>query len=176
MNMSIRPITPEERAFTYSDEQVIMEQMGCIGYLRADMDSSGKGFYSTWNDFRTDLKTPAFKGEFDAVINALRFDDACSGILKDRDSLAQYCYSHPDTSYGNSREYGIRVDTEDHAYYMRLNPHKGEYNLYCYCYKSSLLIEYIRDIHGHDERDIPESSIANGETRCPDEEDDAPPF
>ena len=145
MNMSIRPITPEEREFTYSQEQVIMEQMGCIGYLRADMDSSGKGFYSTWNDFRTDLKTPAFKGEFDAVINALRFDDACSGILKDRDSLAQYCYSHPDTSYGNSREYGIRVDTEDHAYYMRLNPHKGEYNLYCYCYKSSLLAAYIRD-------------------------------
>ena len=145
MNMSIRPITPKERAFTYSDEQVIMEQMGCIGYLRADMDSSGKGFYSTWNDFRPDLKTPEFKGEFDAVINALRFDDACSGILKDRDSLAQYCYSHPDTSYGNSREYGIRVDTEDHAYYMRLNPHKGEYNLYCYCYKSSLLAAYIRD-------------------------------
>lgn len=145
MNMSIRPITPEEREFTYSDEQVIMEQMGCIGYLRADMDSSGKGFFSTWNDFRPDLKTQAFKGEFDAVINALRFDDACSGILKDRDSLAQYCYSHPDTSYGNSREYGIRVDTEDHAYYMRLNPHKGEYNLYCYCYKSSLLAAYIRD-------------------------------
>lgn len=37
MNMSIRPITPEERAFTYSDEQVIMEQMGCIGYLQADI-------------------------------------------------------------------------------------------------------------------------------------------
>lgn len=146
MNMSIRPIIPGEREFTYSQEQAAMEQMGCIGYLRADMDSSGKGFYSTWNDFRTDLKTPAFKGEFDAVINALRFDDACSGILKDRDSLAQYCYSHPDTSYGNSREYGIRVDTEDHAYYMRLNPHKGEYNLYCYCYKSGLLAAYIRDM------------------------------
>ncbi len=150
MNMSIRPIIPGEREFTYSQEQAAMEQMGCIGYLRADMDSSGKGFYSTWNDFRTDLKTPAFKGEFDAVINALRFDDACSGILKDRDSLAQYCYSHPDTSYGNSREYGIRVDTEDHAYYMRLNPHKGEYNLYCYCYKSSLLAAYIRDRREHE--------------------------
>lgn len=150
MNMSIRPITPEEREFTYSQEQAMMEQMGCIGYLRADMDSSGKGFYSTWNDFRTDLKTPAFKGEFDAVINALRFDDAYSGILKNRDSLARYCYSHPDTSYGNSREYGIRVDTEDHAYYMRLNPHKGEYNLYCYCYKSSLLAAYIRDRREHE--------------------------
>ena len=37
MNMSIRPITPEERAFTYSDEQVIMERMGSIGYFRADI-------------------------------------------------------------------------------------------------------------------------------------------
>ena len=150
MNISIRPIIPGEREFTYSQEQAAMEQMGCIGYLRADMDSSGKGFYSTWNDFRTDLKTPAFKGEFDAVINALRFDDAYSGILKNRDSLARYCYSHPDTSYGNSREYGIRVDTEDHAYHMRLNPHKGEYNLYCYCYKSSLLAAYIRDRREHE--------------------------
>ena len=32
------------------------------------------------------------------------------------------------------------------------------------------------NIHGHDERDIPESSIANGETCCTDEGDDAPPF
>ena len=32
------------------------------------------------------------------------------------------------------------------------------------------------NIHGYDERDIPESSIANGETCCTDEEDDAPPF
>ena len=32
------------------------------------------------------------------------------------------------------------------------------------------------NIHGHDQRDIPESSIANGEPCCLDEKDDAPPF
>ena len=32
------------------------------------------------------------------------------------------------------------------------------------------------NIHGHDESDIPESSIANGEPCCTDEEDDTPPF
>lgn len=37
MNMSIRPIIPGEREFTYSQEQAAMEQMGCIGYLRADI-------------------------------------------------------------------------------------------------------------------------------------------
>ena len=43
-------------------------QTGFIGYLRADMDSNGEGFFSTWNDFRKDLKTQAFKDEFDEVI------------------------------------------------------------------------------------------------------------
>ena len=46
MNMTIRPLTPTERDFTYSQQQEIMEQAGCIGYLRADMGSSGKGFFS----------------------------------------------------------------------------------------------------------------------------------
>ena len=50
MNMTIRPLTPTERDFTYSQQQEIMEQAGCIGYLRADMGSSGKGFFSTWKN------------------------------------------------------------------------------------------------------------------------------
>ena len=29
---------------------VQVQQTGCIGYLRADFGSSGKEFYSTWND------------------------------------------------------------------------------------------------------------------------------
>ncbi len=146
MNMTIRPLTPTERDFTYSQQQEIMEQAGCIGYLRADMGSSGKGFFSSWNDYRRDLKTQVFKTEFDDVINTLRFNAAYGGILKDRCALSRYCYAHLDTSYGNDREYGIRVDTEQYAYCMRLNPNKGEYNLYCYCYERERLDEYMK--HG----------------------------
>lgn len=105
MNMTIRPLTPTERDFTYSQQQEIMERAGCIGYLRADMGSSGKGFFSSWNDYRRDLKTQVFKTEFDDVINALRFDAAYGDILKDRFAMSRYCYAHLDTSYGNDREY-----------------------------------------------------------------------
>ena len=146
MNITIRPLTPTERGFTYSQRLEIMEQAGCIGYLRADMGSSGKGFFSTWNDYRRDLKTQTFKTEFDSVINSLRFDAAYDGILKDRFAMSRYCYTHPDTSYGNNREYGIRVDTEQYAYFMRLNPNKGEYNLYCYCYEREWIDEILETV------------------------------
>ena len=33
----------------------------------------------------------------------------------------------------------MRVDTDKYAYMMRLNPNKGEYNLYCYCYRRDWL-------------------------------------
>lgn len=145
MNMTIRPLTPAERKFTYAQSWRIIEQTGSIGYLRADMDSSGTGFFSSWEDHCKELKTQAFKDEFDDVINALRFNSAYDGILKDRSALSRYCCTHPATSYGNDREYGIRVDTAQYAYLMRLNPHKGEYNLYCHCYERERLDRYMKD-------------------------------
>ncbi len=144
MNMTIRPLTPAERQFTYSQGQRIFEAAGCIGHLRADMGSSGTGFYSTWDDHCGELKTQEFKDELDGVINALRFDSAYGGILKDRPALSRYCYAHPATEYGNDREYGIRVDTARYAYLMRLNPNRGEYNLYCYSYERDKLDRYLK--------------------------------
>ena len=40
--------------------------------------------------------------------------------------------------------YGVRVDTQKYAYLCRLNPNKGEYNLYCYCYIKDWLDKHIR--------------------------------
>ena len=142
----IRPVTLPERSYTYSQSQQISMQTGFIGYLRADMDSNGEGFFSTWNDFRKDLKTQAFKDEFDEVINGFR-DEGC--FLHNRAALSKYCNSHPEASFGkdslgNEREYGVRVNTDQYAYLMRLNPHKGEYNLYCYCYVREWLDRHLK--------------------------------
>ena len=60
MDMTIRSCTPSERMYTYSQSQQISMQTGHIGYLRGDMDTNGKGFFTSWNDFRTNLKTPEF--------------------------------------------------------------------------------------------------------------------
>lgn len=144
MELNIREMTPQERLYCYSQSTQIEAQTGCIGHLRADMGSNGNGFYSTWTDHQGDLKTQDFKDEFDEVINALRFDSDCGDILKDRDALARYCHLHMEGSFGNDREYGFRADTPSYTYMLRLNPHKGEYNLYCYCFKRDWLDRHLK--------------------------------
>ena len=84
--MDIQILKPEERNYTYSQSQQISMQTGCIGHLRADMDSSGEAFFSSWFDFRKDLKTQEFMDELDEVINELRKDGS---FLCDRSTLSQ---------------------------------------------------------------------------------------
>lgn len=42
MDMEMKTILPEERKYTYRQNQQISMQTGLIGYLRADFGSSGK--------------------------------------------------------------------------------------------------------------------------------------
>ena len=145
MDMTFRPATPAERNYTYSQSQQISMQTGCIGHLRGDMDTDGNGFFTSWDDFRKDLKTQEFKDEFDSVINTLRFDEQYGGVLKNRSALSSYCMDHIESSFAGNycHEYAFRADTEKYAYIFRLNPNKGDYNLYCYCYVREWLDKHL---------------------------------
>ena len=137
-----RAMTEVEDKYTFAQSPQIASQTGLIGYLRADMDTDGNGFFSTWNDWRKDLKTDEFKLEFDEIINSLREE---GDILHNRAALSKYCHSTPQARMNTDYEYyGIRVDTERYAYLLRINPNKGEYNLYCYCYRRDWLDDHIR--------------------------------
>lgn len=145
MDMTMRAMNSAERNYCYAQSQQISMQTGLIGHLRADMDSSGTGFFSSFFNFRADLKTEDFKTEFDAVINALRFDESYGGILKDRSALSSYCHGIPESSFGgDGREFGFRVDTKQYSYMLRLNPNRGEYNMYCYCYQKKWLDRHLQ--------------------------------
>ena len=138
-----RPMIEEEDKYTFRQSSQIFAQTGFIGYLRADMDTDGNGFFSSWNDWRPDLKTDEFKAEFDEVVNSLREE---SDILHDRKALAHYCYSTPQSKMKTEIDYyGVRIDTEKYAYLLRLNPNKGEYNVYCYCYVKDWLNGHIHE-------------------------------
>ena len=69
----------------------------------------------------------------------------CGTIFKDAKSLSKFCYAHPELSLGNDQDWGIRVDTGQYAYLMRLNPNKGIYNLYCYCYTRDWLDHHLQE-------------------------------
>ena len=115
------PLKETERKYTFKQSHQLEMQTGLIGYLRADMDSDGKGFFSTWNEFNSSLKTDEFRREFDDVINALRLDEKYEKILFDRDSLKRYCNAHPEIKYNDVRGfYGIRVNSENYAYLLKL--------------------------------------------------------
>lgn len=142
MDLDMRALTEKEDKYTFSNSMQISMQCGLIGHLRADMDSGGNGFFSSWEDYRKELKTDEFKDEFDKVINSLREE---GDILYNRKALAKYCYSSPQAKMNNEQDYyGVRVDTQKYAYLCRLNPNKGEYNLYCYCYIKDWLDKHIR--------------------------------
>lgn len=142
MDLDMRALTEKEDKYTFLNSMQISMQCGLIGHLRADMDSDGNGFFSSWEDYRKELKNDEFKDEFDKVINSLREE---GDILYNRKSLAKYCYSSPQAKMNNEQDYyGVRVDTQKYAYLCRLNPNKGEYNLYCYCYIKDWLDKHIR--------------------------------
>lgn len=57
----------EEDKYTFRQSTQISMQTGLIGHLRVDMDTDGNGFFSSWFDFREELKTDEFKAELDEV-------------------------------------------------------------------------------------------------------------
>lgn len=142
--MEIRPLTQPEQKYTYTQSMQLEGQTANIGHLRGDFDSTGNGFFTTWFDTRTQWKTDEFKAELDEVINALRSDEY--GLLKNRPAMSKYTRQSPDSAFtGNyCTEYGFRVDTEKHAYLLRCNPTKGDYNFYCYCYVKEWLDKHIQ--------------------------------
>ena len=142
--MTLRPMTVTERMYSYTQSQQLIMQTGCIGHLRADFGSNGKQFFSSWDDHRADLKSEDFKHEFDEVIIALQEDEKYGAVFKNRGALLSLCVRIPESSFGNGREYGFRADTDHYSYMFRLNPGKGEYNIYCYCYLRQWLDRHMR--------------------------------
>lgn len=140
MDTQVRPMTGPEYLYSYAQSQQISMQSGLIGHLRADMDTDGKSFFSSFFDFRQDLKSQDFSQNLQEFIDGLRKD----GFLKDRDTLKKYCGQHPECDLGTGREFGLRADTDHYTYMLRLNPNKGEYNLYCHCYMRQWLERHMK--------------------------------
>ena len=49
----------------HTQSSQLISQTGCIGHLRGDMDTNGEGFFTSWTDHMTRLKTDAFKEELE---------------------------------------------------------------------------------------------------------------
>ena len=145
MEMTLRPMTQQERMYSYSQSQQIIGQTGCIGFLQADVDTHGIALHGRWHDHSVQLKTAEFESDYAAALNKLRFGELYGGILRNRMTLSAYCLSHPDSSFGKyTDKYGFRADTEQYAYLMQLDPNPDENNLFIYCYKRDWLDHHLK--------------------------------
>ena len=141
MDIEVRPATKTEQMYCYTQSDQIMGQTGCIGHLRADMGDSGDQFFHDWTSHCERLLTPEFNDEFNQVINQLRED---GGFLKSRAAVSAYCYRQIDSAIDLSdQDFAFRADTKDYSYLLRLNPQKGMYTVYCYCYKREFLDHHL---------------------------------
>ena len=130
MNMTIRAMTPAERSYCYSQSQQISMQTGLIGHLRADMDNNGKGFFTTFFDFRAELKTEDFNREI--TVDQIHKKQECmikaAALMKDSgfagvdlhaahwgyllDNFLMPIANHREDEYGGCLENRVRVITE----------------------------------------------------------------
>lgn len=123
----------EDAAYFYSVSIEKDTKRGCIGHLRGYFGSSGETFWANWFEHLPALKTPAFRAELDAVVQALTEQ----GWLQSRSRMHQLCMSHPEARLSgawHSGVYGFCFQTERHRYYLRCFPYAGDYNFYLYCY------------------------------------------
>ena len=78
----------------------------------------------------------------DGLIEIMSLDENGKAVLKSDVPFGSYYVREIST---DSHYYGVRVDTEKYAYLLRLNPDRGEYNLYCYCYRRDWLDQHLKD-------------------------------
>lgn len=133
-------VSPDEAALFYSSTLQEEDQaFGRLGYMRQDFGKEGNGFWNTWFDACSDLKTQSFKDEFDALINHLRDN----GLLKDYKTMCAYCRDHSDAKLDGGRDnsYGFKVTTDSHVYYLRFSTLQSDYHLYAYAYQRDRLAQ-----------------------------------
>ena len=144
MELTMRTATPAERLYTTGPSMQIAGQTGCIGHLRADMGEDGKGFFKAWKSRDRDLDTEDFQSEFENVLTALVGDKKYGGCLKSRDAMRDFCQERPESGFNEGFEFGFRADTAQYSYLIRLNPYKGDENLFIYCYRRDWLDSHMK--------------------------------
>ncbi len=144
MDLKLQPLSRDELSYGYTPSHHIGMITGHIGHLRVDFDTSGKGFFTSWDDNLLEFKTEEFQKNFGEVVDALRKDTRFGLMFKDLENMKKWGYGHPEMKI-DEYYYGMRVDSEQYSYICRLDPRKGVYNGYIYCYHKETLDDYLKN-------------------------------
>ena len=133
----------EEKLFYACDEEDILAAK--IGHMRLDF-GNGRQFYGSWFGTTSELNDDEFRTEFNELTKELR-----QGLLKDRTAMAKYISENPSLNLG-SRGNGYKIQTDEHAYYLRCKPQPGDYDCYCFCYEREPLEQAMTEDMAEEEK------------------------
>lgn len=130
--------TKQQRLYLYTNHPQIAEQTGYIGYLRGtfEKDDNSNILHMEFFPAETPLRYE-FVEAFTSVMETLR-----AGILKSYKSMKDFCSGDgfDGRFYGDwAEEFAFRIDNAEFSFLFRLIPMRGDYNVYCYCYRSHFL-------------------------------------
>lgn len=151
--MHITAAPAEEQIYCYSNTDERQER-ACIGHLRGDFDTDGKGFFTSWFPHKGHFnKLPvqeAFGVELDHIVAALRENGLLKGRATMSKRMAQWASAEIKSGYSN--QIALRIETDHLLLYLRCNPMRGDYNFYLYAYRKARLREALRNRDSKDER------------------------
>lgn len=115
IEITITPLTPEERIYAYPQSSDITIDTGCVGYMNINAETGDQ----SWTTRYSPLYSDEFTADFDLVQKVFHFNDPATSFIHDRDVLLHICQTLADSSFGNGTEYGFRINTERFSYLMR---------------------------------------------------------
>ena len=137
MDYQFQKTTEHEFDLFFHMEGEAAEQHGFLGYLRGDYGRDGREFWTTWFDGQPDLKTDAFRDEFDGIINYLR--EASLDPVEGADVFKFHCLQNMRRRVTDTAV-RFKLTTEDYSYYFRCQPQVDDYHLYCMVYDNRFLL------------------------------------
>jgi len=144
MELILRTATLAERLYANEQSSRIAELCGSPGYLLGELDNTGSVFLHSWMRNVPSENTPAFKAEFNTVLDMLRFDERYGHVIKNRATMIGFCLANPDGEIANRREYVFRADTRGYAYLVRCAPNAEDNHAYVYPYRRELLDRHMK--------------------------------
>lgn len=136
----ITPMPRDDHRFAFDQSTTMNSITGLIGTFTGCFENDGT-LSSRWKPFDRELDCDAFHAAAATVLGVLRVDGA---VLCSMDDLADFCECFPETRFDSASDYyGIRVDTDDYIFMVRLIPDKGTQNVCAYAYQRSILERYV---------------------------------
>ena len=94
---------------------------GCECKVSGSLNSTGKGFYESWERFSPE--DASLISEQQEILRNLRFGKEEASPLRRKGAMYAFCLCHPEIeTFPESGEYIFRMDTDEHSYYVALFP------------------------------------------------------